>query len=109
MAAFVSSIRLLFRRLFLDSGEPTSHPPRVRGKRKQTFAHHRPLPLVLELESRRLLASISPVSVDFFTGLRTVTVGGDSASETWTINHDGNGGVQISGPVSGNRSNVQQL
>jgi len=65
--------------------------------------------LVEDLESRRLFASISPVFVDFFTGLRTVNVSGDGANESWTINHNGNGRVAISGPVSATRSNVQQL
>src|SRR5438552_11785994 len=81
----------------------------VRRDQKQNFAHRRQFPLVDQLESRRLFASITPVSVDFFTGLRTVTVSGDGASETWTINHNGNGRVHISGPVSATRSNVQQL
>lgn len=81
----------------------------MRHNRKQALGHRRRSPLVQQLEARGLLASISPVSVDFFTGLRTVTVTGDSASETWTIDHDGSGGVRISGPVSATRSDVQQL
>jgi len=65
--------------------------------------------LLETLESRELFASISAVFTDLFTGLRTVNVDGDGANETWTINHNGNGGIGINGPVSGNRSNVQQL
>src|SRR5687768_3602823 len=65
--------------------------------------------LVEKLESRELFASISSVFVDFFTGLRTVNVSGEGASETWTVNHNGNGRVAISGPVDGTRTNVQQL
>ena len=61
------------------------------------------------LESRELFASISSVFVDFFTGLRTVNVSGDGANEAWTVNHNGNGRVAISGPVSATRTNVQQL
>jgi hypothetical protein len=67
------------------------------------------LPLVQQLEPRALFASISNVSVDFFTGLRTVTLNGDGTNETYTINHNGNGRVEISGPVSAIRTNVQQL
>ncbi len=76
---------------------------------KQSVARHRQPPQIDPLESRRLFASISPVSVDAFTGLRTVTVTGDSVAENWTINHNGNGRVQITGPVSATRNNVQQL
>jgi len=49
------------------------------------------------------------VFVDFFTGLRTVSLNGDGTNETYTINHNGNGRVEISGPVSAIRTNVQQL
>src|SRR5688572_31717215 len=65
--------------------------------------------LVENLESRELFASISSVFVDLFTGLRTVNVSGEGASEAWTVNHNGNGRVAISGPVSATHTNVQQL
>ena len=65
--------------------------------------------LLENLESRQLFAAVSTVFVDFFTGLRTVNVSGDGVDETWTINHNGNGRVAISGPVSATRTNVQQL
>jgi hypothetical protein len=65
--------------------------------------------LLESLESRELFASVSTVFVDFFTGLRTVNVSGDGVNENWTINHNGNGRVAISGPVSAIRTNVQQL
>jgi hypothetical protein len=62
------------------------------------------------LEPRTLFVSISNVFNDFFNhNLRTVTVDGDNVSETWTINHDGNGGIHISGPNSADRSDVQVL
>jgi len=70
----------------------------VGRKRKQTFACRRQLPLIHPLESRTLFASISNVFVDFFTGLRTVSLNGDGTNETYTINHNGNGRVEISGP-----------
>lgn len=61
------------------------------------------------LEARNLFASISPVSTDLFTGLRTVTVTGDGTNDAWTINHNGNGRVSISGPFDATRNDVQQL
>ena len=87
---------------------------RVGRKRKANFARRRQsprqLPLLQPLEPRRLFAAISNVFNDFFNGnLRTVNVDGDNVSETWTITHDGNGGIHISGPNSGDRSNVQVL
>ncbi len=78
-------------------------------KRKQNFACRRQLPLIHPLEPRTLFASISNVFVDLFTGLRTVNVSGEGTNETWTINHNGNGTVQIQGPVSSTKTNVQQL
>lgn len=78
----------------------------MKTSRKNSTSSHC---LLEDLESRRLFASISPVFVDFFTGLRTVNVSGDGVNETWTINHNGNGRVAISGPVSATRFNVQQL
>jgi hypothetical protein len=78
-------------------------------RRRCPCSRRRNLPLLQPLEPRKLFASVSTVFTDLFTGLRTVNVSGDNVNETWTINHNGNGRVDISGPVSAVRSNVQQL
>ena len=82
---------------------------RVGRKRKENFARRRQLPLVQPLESRTLFASITSVQVDFFTGLRTASINGDSVNETWRIDHNGNGRVVIDGPIDATLNNVQQL
>src|SRR3954463_1681065 len=84
-------------------------PGSRRASQRSAFGRHRELPLLQQLESRTLFASISGPSVDFFTGFRTPTINGDSADETWTINHNGNGRVDIIGPIVATLNNVQQL
>jgi len=81
----------------------------VGRKRKENFARRGQFPLVQQLESRTLFASISNVFTDFFTGLRTVNVDGEGSDEIWRIDHNGNGRVVIDGPVDATRLNVQQL
>jgi hypothetical protein len=81
-----------------------------RANRTSAFTHRRERPLLERLESRTFLASITPVFNDIFNNnLKTVNVDGDGVDETWTINHDGNGGIRISGPNSATRSGVQVL